>query len=73
MATCTWMESNETGIYTYDVDLRVTEFVKPADPDWLYFFALQTEFGAGVEWAHGGLQHTGQFRASFTYGFEELL
>lgn len=62
MATHTWLTSNEPGIYAYDIDLRVTEFTKPTNEDWLYFFALNINFGGGVEWAHGGLQHTGQFR-----------
>lgn len=46
----------------FNVDVKITEFTKPTNPDWLYFFALQVDFNRDGAWAHGGLQHTGQFR-----------
>lgn len=68
MGVHTWFTANESQIYNYDVDVRVTEFETPEDPNWLYFFALQVNFRQGGEWAHGGLQHTGLFREHNSLG-----
>jgi hypothetical protein len=58
----TYLESDSTGIYAYDIDMRITNFPETADRNWLYYFALQVNFTDHDEWSHGGIQWSGEFR-----------
>lgn len=75
------MESEPKSIHTYfnsdlldidacDVDIRITEFPKSADRNWLYYFGLTVNFTLPDEWSHGGFQWSGirEFRNSGNKG-----
>jgi hypothetical protein len=55
----TWLDSDKTQIYNYDIDVNIKDF--PAEPDlkWLYYLSLQVNFTDHNEWSHGGLQWSG--------------
>lgn len=55
-STHTWLDSDQTGLYSYDIDIRVVDFPKRTEPNWLYYFSLQVNFTDYDEWAHGGFQ-----------------
>jgi len=57
----TYLESDATGIYAYDIDMRITNFPETAERGWLYYFALQVNFTDHNEWSHGGIQWSGAF------------
>ncbi len=52
MATHTWLKSKEPGIFEYGIDVRVMEFIKPTNPDWLYYFALVVNFNRKITDIH---------------------
>lgn len=55
----TWLDSLESQIYAYDVDVKITDFPKNADRKWLYYMSLQVNFTGHEEWSHGGIQWSG--------------
>jgi hypothetical protein len=60
----TWLETDKTQIYAYDVDVRINDFPEKPELRWLYYLSLQVNFTGHDEWSHGGLQwsHTKEFR-----------
>ena len=66
----TYFESKRVDIYSYDVDLRITDFPEPANPNWLYYFSITVRFTDPDEdeWSHGGLQWAGTFRENGNKG-----
>ncbi|NNE66738.1 MAG: hypothetical protein HKN33_09230 [Pyrinomonadaceae bacterium] len=55
----TWLESDKSQIYAYDVDVKITDFPTNADRKWLYYMSLQVNFTGHDEWSHGGIQWSG--------------
>ena len=60
----TWLGSDKSEIYNYDVDVRITVFPEEPDFHWLYYFSLHVNFTDHEEWSHGGFQwsFTSEFR-----------
>lgn len=56
-STHTWLISDQTQVYGYDVDVRVVNFPSNPNPSWLYYFSLQVNFTGNSEWSHGGIQY----------------
>lgn len=56
-STHTWLDSDQTEIYSYNIDIRVTDFPSQLEPNWLYYFSLQVNFTDHDEWSHGGFQY----------------
>ena len=52
----TWFIDLKTGIYNFDVDVRIQALPRNLDPRWLYFPSLQVNFDQHDEWGHGGIQ-----------------
>ncbi|MDP3444017.1 MAG: hypothetical protein Q8T08_14265 [Ignavibacteria bacterium] len=52
----TWLDSDKSNLYNYDIDLCVVDFPSMPNTKWLYFFSLQVNFKNHNEWAHGGFQ-----------------
>jgi hypothetical protein len=55
-STHTWLDSDKSGLYNYDIDIRVVDFPKETEASWLYYFSLQVNFTDHDEWSHGGFQ-----------------
>ena len=55
-STHTWLGTDKTNIYSYDIDIRVVNFPTVVQAGWLYYFSLQVNFTGHDEWAHGGIQ-----------------
>ena len=55
----TWLNSNVTQIYNYDVDVRINDFPTNPSRKWLYYLSLQVNFTGHKEWSHGGIQWSG--------------
>jgi hypothetical protein len=66
----TWLESDRTQIYNYDIDVKISEFPNNPDRSWLYYLSLQVNFTGHKEWSHGGLQWSGtkEFRENNNKG-----
>jgi hypothetical protein len=55
-STHTWLDSDKSDLYNYDIDVRIVDFPSNSAPDWLYYFAIQVNFTGHDEWSHGGFQ-----------------
>jgi hypothetical protein len=66
----TYLDSNGSGTYAYEIDLRITDFPTSVDQRWLYYFSLQVNFTHHNEWSHGGFQWSGtrEFRDNANKG-----
>jgi hypothetical protein len=66
----TWLDSDKTQIYNYDIDIKINDFPVNADRKWLYYQSLQVNFTGHEEWSHGGFQWSGtkEFRDSGNLG-----
>jgi hypothetical protein len=58
-STHTYLGSDKTQIYNYDVDVRIVDFPSNPNRSWLYYFSLQVNFTDHNEWSHGGFQWSG--------------
>lgn len=58
-STHTWLDSDKSQIYNYDIDIRIVDFPSNPDRKWLYYFSLQVNFTDHKEWSHGGFQWSG--------------
>ena len=58
-STHTWLDSDKSEIYNYDIDIRIVDFPTSPDKNWLYYFSLQVNFTDHEEWSHGGFQWSG--------------
>jgi hypothetical protein len=58
-STHTWLELGHSGVYNFDVNVRIDRLPYPLDARWLYFPSLQVNFNRNEEWAHGGVQWAG--------------
>ncbi len=52
----TWLDSDKSDIYSYDIDVKVVYFPGLTQQNWLYYFSLQVNFTDHEEWSHGGIQ-----------------
>lgn len=64
----TYLDTDRTQILGYEVDVRITAFTEPFDPDWLYYFSLSVPFTEDGEWAHGGFQRASEFKSNGNKG-----
>ena len=60
----TYLDSQISDVYAYEVDVCITHFPQLIERSWLYYFSLQVNFTDHDEWSHGGFQwsNTPEFR-----------